>query len=466
MPDEVPTPEHTSGERSARGGRIVKISVVAAVACAGLLGWRLFGRTETAEYTHARVDRGDVVKTISATGKLEAVVTVEVGSQVSGRIAEIQADFNGRVKKGQVIARLDPALFQAQLDQAQANLANAQARLQTAQSAVVNAAASVASAEANRERLNAARQDAGLALGPMQELASTGAVSRREVESAQSVLAQSEAQFQQASAQVDQARAQLLSTRSQVDEARAQVRQNQASVNLAAANLGYSVIRAPIDGVVIARNVDVGQTVAASLQAPTLFLIANDLTRMQVLADIDEADVGQLTEDNKVAFTVDAYPDDVFHGTVSQIRLNPQMAQNVVTYTAVIDVGNPELKLKPGMTANVTATVAESLDVLRAPHAALRFRPERGAGAAESAGGGRRAGGPPGQVVWKIEGKGDLRPVPVNIGITDGTHTAILAGGLEPGDAVVTGQAGAAARNTPAARNPMMPFGGARGGRR
>lgn len=466
MPDDAVTPETDHHRKFFSRGRILKLSVFAAIACAGLVSWRLFGRTGTVTYTQARVERGDVVKTISATGKLQAVVTVQVGSQVSGRIAEIYTDFNGRVKKGQVIAKLDPSLLQAQVDQARANLANAQARLQTAENAVSNAAASVASAEANRERMDAARQDAGRALTPMQEVAGTGAVSRREVESAETVLAQAGAQFQQASAQVEQAKAQLLSARSQVNEARAQVKQTQASVDLALANLGYSVIRAPIDGVVIARNVDVGQTVAASLQAPTLFLIANDLTQMQVLADVDEADVGQLSQDSKVAFTVDAFPEDVFHGTVSQVRLNPTTTQNVVTYTAVIAVQNPELKLRPGMTANVTATVAESLGVVKVPNAALRFQPER----PERAGAGSRGTGPAGarrgQAVWKIEGEGQLRPVPVTLGITDGAHSALLSGDLKPGDAVATGQAGTAGRESSAARNPMMPFGGGRGVRR
>lgn len=452
MPDHLPVEDIAELEGPSRRSRVLKFCAVAAVAAAALLGWRLFGRSETVTYAHVQVERGDVVKTVSATGKLQAVVTVQVGSQVSGRIAELYADFNSRVKKGQIIAKLDPSLLQAQLDQARANLANAQARLETAESAVANAAASVAAAEANRERARAARRDTELALAPLQEVAGTGAVSRREVEAAQAALAQAEAQLQQASAQVDQAKAQLLSTRSQVNESRAQVRQNQAAVELAAANLGYSIIRAPIDGVVIARDVDVGQTVAASLQAPTLFLIANDLTRMQVLADIDEADVGQLTEGTGVAFTVDAYPDDVFEGAVSQVRLNPQTVQNVVTYTAVIDVSNPEMKLKPGMTANVTATVAESRKVLKVPNAALRFRP---AGATA----------PRGPVVWKLEEKGEPRPVPVSLGITDGTHTALLSGDLRPGDAVATGQTGGGAGAQPAA-NPMMPFGGARGGRR
>lgn len=474
--------EHTalpeSTETHPRRKRILKLSGLALAVAAGLVGWRLFGRNEAPVYSHSAVGRGDVVKTISATGKLQAVVTVEVGSQVSGRISEIHADFNSRVKKGQIIARVDPSLFQAQLDQARANLANAQARLQTSENAVGNAQANVSSAEANRDRMRVARTDAESAWRRMNEIATTGAVSAREVEAAQAMGAQSDAQLQQAEAQVEQAQAQLRSARSQVNEARAQVKQMTASVDLAAANLGYSIIRAPIDGVVIARNVDVGQTVAASLQAPVLFLIANDLTQMQVLADIDEADVGQLGDDSKVNFTVDAYPNDVFRGTISQIRLAPQTTQNVVTYTAVVDVSNPELKLRPGMTANVTAIVAESRDVLRVPNAALRFRPnlggEAGATPVRSGSGVERKGtrdrtapgGPPTHTIWKLNEKGELRPVEVAVGVTDGVNTEVLSGDLNPGDLVATGQISAqSASSAPAARNPMMPMGG-RGGRR
>jgi HlyD family secretion protein len=440
-----------------RRKRILKLAGLAAILSAPLLGWKVLDRDEPVQYTTAAVERGDIVKNISATGKLQAVVTVQVGSQVSGRISQLYADFNSLVKKGQIIARLDPSLFQAQLDQARGNLANAQARLRTAQNAVANAQASLSAAQANRNRLQAARDDAQRAHGRMDDILNTGAVSEREVEAAAATVAQSSAQLEQANAQVEQAQAQLLSAQSQVDEAKAQVQQTQASVNLATANLGYTVIRAPIDGVVIARNVDVGQTVAASLQAPTLFLIANDLTQMQVLADIDEADVGQLSVDNKVTFAVDAYPRDVFEGRVAQIRLNPQTVQNVVTYTAVVDVSNPELKLKPGMTANVTATVAETRNVLTVPNAALRFRPETATA---------EAGRERGQAVWKTDAKGKLERVAVKTVVTDGSRSEIVAEALNPGDMIITGQTTRTASvNAPAARNPMMPA-GPRGGRR
>ena len=453
MSQETYTPET---RRSVWRKRLLKGLALTGVVVAASLGWRLFGKTDTPVYTAARLERGDIAQTITATGTLQAVVTVQVGSQVSGTLSTINVDFNSRVKKGDVIARIDPSLFQAKLDQAKGNLASAQAALETARNSVVNAQAAVAAAEASRERTSVAQSDAVRAHKRLTELLPTGAVSTRDVEAAEATLKQSDAQLQQAAAQLDQAKAQLLSERSRVNQAEAQVKQMEAAVQLASVDVNNTIIRSPIDGVVIARNVDVGQTVAASFTAPVLFLIANDLTQMQVLANIDEADVGQLTAESKVSFTVDAYPRDVFRGAVSQIRLNPQTVQNVVTYTAVIDVHNPELKLKPGMTANVTATVAERNDVLKAPNAALRFRPP----AAPETKAGRR-----GQAIWKVEKDGNLRPVPVTVGLSDGTHSEITSSQLKPGDQVAIGQNDGKQASAAAARNPMMPFGG-RGGRR
>jgi HlyD family secretion protein len=217
----------------------------------------------------------------------------------------------------------------------------------------------------------------------------------------------------------------------------------------------HTVIKAPIDGVIVSRNVDVGQTVAASLQAPTLFLIANDLTKMQVLADIDEADVGLLAPDSRVTFTVDAYPSETFGGRIQQIRLSPQTIQNVVTYTAVIDVDNPEQKLKPGMTANVTATVAERKNVLSVPNSALRFRPE-----GDSAPAARR-----GARVWRIAGQA-LEPVDIRTGLTDGISTEVLSGDLREGDSIATQAQQTGAGQRAGAQRSTFPLGGARGGRR
>jgi HlyD family secretion protein len=295
----------------------------------------------------APITRGDVVDTVGATGTLQAVTTVQVGSQVSGNISWLGADFNSIVKKGQVIARLDPSLFQAQLQQARANLGQSQA--------------SLAKAKSDLERMKVMLVDAQQKYTRAKELA------------ARQLLPQSD--LDAAKIAVDSAQASLAAQEATVNQAQAAVNQSQASVNQNQVNLDHTVIEAPIDGIVTQRSVDVGQTVAASMQAPTLFIIAADLTKMQVNASIDEADVGRIRPKQHVTFRVDAYPTEDFHGTVAQIRLQPVVVQNVTTYGTVIDVPNTDLKLKPGMTANVKVEIAKKTDVLRVPNAALRFRP-------------------------------------------------------------------------------------------
>lgn len=400
----------------------------------------------------ARVERGTVSKTVSATGRLQALTTVQVGTQVSGTISEIYVDYNTEVKKGQVIARLDPSQLQAQLTQATANQTGAQASVQTAQSSVLSADAAVESAKANLDRLQSVVDDAQRTFDRTKEMVASGVSPRRDLETAQAALAQAAAQRQQGLAQVNQARAQAQSARSQLQQAQAQAAQASASVQLASINLEHTVIKTPIDGTIVARNVDVGQTVAASLQAPTLFLIANDLTRMQVLADIDEADVGQLQPQGRVSFTVDAYPTETFEGRISQIRLAPQTVQNVVTYTAVIDVANADLKLKPGMTASVTATVAERPNVLTVPNAALRFRPD-GAAPAQRSGGG---------TVYRVNGSG-LEPVRVRVGLTNGTSTELAGGDLREGDTIAVASAQSSSQTRSSAPKGGIP--GMTGGR-
>jgi HlyD family secretion protein len=283
--------------------------------------------------TTAAVTRGDVVDTVGATGTLQAVKTVQVGTQVSGTIQALYADFNSLVKKGQVLARLDPSLFQTQIEQARANLIRAQADL---------------------ERLKVGLDDARTKLARAQELSSRQLIPASDLETAQVNVRSIEAQIRSSEAQVTQA---------------------QASLNQNDVNLQHTVITAPIDGLVISRNVDVGQTVAASMQAPTLFVLAADLTQMQVVANLDESDVGRIRPGQHVSFRVDAYPADAFDGSVSQVRLQPIVQQNVVTYATVIDVPNPALKLKPGMTANVNIEINKRTNVVRVPNAALRFRP-------------------------------------------------------------------------------------------
>ncbi|MBI3262783.1 MAG: efflux RND transporter periplasmic adaptor subunit, partial [Acidobacteria bacterium] len=293
--------------------------------------WRT--TNDTVEVSTAPVVRGDVVSTVGATGALEAVTTVQVGTQVSGIIKELNVDFNSIVRRGQVIARLDPSLFETQIEQARANLVRSQADV---------------------ERLRVTVEDAKTKLTRAEELSSRNLIPRSELESAQVAVKAADAQLRSAQAQVTQA---------------------QASLNQNQVNLEHTVISAPIDGIVISRSVDVGQTVAASLSSPTLFIIAADLTKMKVSASVDEADVGRIRPAQHVRFRVDAYPTEEFTGTVLQVRLQPVVVQNVVTYATVIDVPNPELKLKPGMTANVTIEVARRGDVVKVPNSALRFRP-------------------------------------------------------------------------------------------
>ena len=364
--------------------------------------------------TTVKVTRGDVVDVITASGTLEAVTTVQVGTQVSGTVRELLADFNDIVRKGQVIARLDPSLFQTQVDQARANVIRAQADVQ---------------------RLDIALADARTKLARATQLSDKRLIAQTELE--------------MADVNVRSAVAQLAS-------ARAQVTQAEASLNQAQVNLDHTVISSPINGIVIARSVDVGQTVAASMQAPTLYVLAADLTRMRVNAALDESDIGRVQQGQMVSFRVDAYPGEQFEGRVSQVRLQPVVSQNVVTYVTVIDVPNPDLKLKPGMTAAVSIEVARRNDVLQIANAALRFRPPSDAVAASgqparapnAGSAGRSAAqtahaaapavpGSGGATVWQYV-QTRLQPVAVQTGISDGVVTEIVQGVLNIGDEVVT----------------------------
>ncbi|SUZ57672.1 uncharacterized protein METZ01_LOCUS10526, partial [marine metagenome] len=313
-----------------------KLLVFVVLVGAGITAYGYLG-FNTAEFvpevSTVTLTRGDVVDTVGATGALEAVTTVQVGSQVSGIIEYLYADFNSIVREGDVIARLEPSIFETQIEQAQANLARS---------------------EADVERLRVTLDDATNQLARSEDLAARELISTIELEAAQVT---------------------VRSAAAQLKSAEASVVQSQASLNQNQVNLDHTVITAPIDGIVIARQVDEGQTVAAGMSAPELFIIAADLTEMQVIANIDESDVGRIRPGQPVTFTVDAYAAEEFDGTVSQIRLEPVVLQNVVTYATVIDVPNNELKLKPGMTATVTLEIARSEDTLRVPNAALRFRP-------------------------------------------------------------------------------------------
>ena len=316
-------------------GRIKWTIALAALAAAsiGVVAYRRAHQTPPARFLTTSVERGRIVARVTATGTLSALVTVQVGAQVSGRIAEIHVDFNSPVKKGQVIAKIDPQLFQAALEQAKATVAQEAAQYQQAQVTYH----------------------------------SLDLIRLRDRELRKSNL------FAQQQVDTDEAAADA--AKANIDVQAAQMQQAKATLHTAQVNLDYTTILSPTDGVVISRAVDVGQTVASALQAPTLFTIAKDLTKMQVDTNVAEADVGKLSPGMETSFTVDAYPTEKFKGKVRQIRNAPQTVQNVVTYDAVIDVDNGALKLKPGMTANVTFVYAEKDDVLKVPNAALRFKP-------------------------------------------------------------------------------------------
>jgi HlyD family secretion protein len=426
------------------------------------------------KYRTEVIDRGNVAQTVSATGTLSAVTTVQVGSQVSGIIAQLHADFNSQVKQGQLLAELDPTPFQQTVEQRQADVAKSQV-------------------EVTNNLITLNRQKRLLAAG---------------------LIAQSE---------MDAAKASY-------DAARAQLELSRASLRQAQTNLGYTKIYSPIDGQVVSRAYDVGQTVAASFSAPTLFTIAKDLTKMQVQADVDQSDIGQVKVDELARFTVDAYPDQEFRGRIAQVRLNATVNQNVITYPVMIEVPNPDGKLRPSMTANVTIEVDRVQNVLRVPNAALRFRPEtqegtetKGAAASggnsgngggqsgsgsqwrqrRAEGGGQQqaqtgerpsfergatgmgergqglngvAGGFPGggghrrqtQTVYVIGEKNALRPVKIRTGITDGHFTQVVQvveGTLNPGDKVATGLATSKVEQTGTSSFPGAPGGRPGGGR-
>ncbi len=373
-------------------------------------------------YVTSKVDRGRITAKVTASGTLSAIVTVQVGSQVSGRVAALYADWNSQVKKGELVAKIDPALFQASVAQARANLVAAQGNL----------------AKAKAQAIDAERQ-----YKRNQTLAERKLIAQADLDTSQSTADAAKAQVDAAQGAVEQAKAQLNSTE---------------------VNLAYTDIISPTDGTVIARNVDVGQTVAASLQAPTLFLIAEDLRKMQVDTSVAEADIGKLKPGMKATFTVDAYPNDRFAGTVRQVRNSPQTVQNVVTYDAVIDVPNPDLKLKPGMTANCTFVWAEQDNALRVPNAAMRFRPpaellastpgadaaQGGPGAGAGAALGRSAGArspagaqsdPSRRTVWVLR-DGKPQRVVIRPGVSDGSFTEVAEGDLSEGDLVITDMSG------------------------
>ena len=369
-------------------------------------------RGNAPKYRTARLERGPLTAAVSATGNLNAVTTVLVGSQVSGQIKELHADFNSVVKKGQLIARIDPEIFDAKVNQARgeleaahANVLNQQAQVEKARAEVENARAALAEARAQTAKAQVAVMDARRDLARKQELMGKELIAKSELDTSQaghdSAAAQldsAKAKEQSLAAAINSAQAQARVTEAMLKSSQATVEQRKAALRQAQVDLEHTRISAPVDGVVVSRAVDVGQTVAASLQAPTLFTIAQDLTQMQVDTSVDEADIGRIKLDDRATFTVDAFPGETFVGNVRQIRKAAQVVQNVVTYTVVVGVDNPAGRLLPGMTANVKLVVAEKPSVLKVPNAALRFRPVGAegaapAGAAPGGGGGQRAAG-------------------------------------------------------------------------
>jgi HlyD family secretion protein len=503
---------------------------VALVAAAAAGGWFWWGRgSETGPtYRTGRIDRGDVSDLVTATGTLNAVTQVQVGSQVSGRIAKLFVDFNNQVTEGQVLALIDPAPFEAQLAQAQAAVIRAHAAtLRTSAAVAVSRAnqkiaeADVLVAQANLGKAKVSALNAARTHTRNSELARRTLISRSELDQSQTDQGLGEATVEAARAQLSSSQARAEASKSQVGQAladlesnRGEVAQAEASLQLAKTNLSYARILSPIRGVVISRNVDVGQTVAASFQAPVLFQIADNLERMQIIANVDEADIGRTREGSEVTFTVDAYPQRTFQGKVSQIRLAPIVNQNVVTYNVVVDVENRRLLLKPGMTCNASILVARRAGTLRVPNGALAFTPpdyqsERSSEASIGSGAGRRgqggearsreqggdptaAEGPrgerrqgrradgssgpsrrtsdsdssdlnsphPGRVFVLVNGQ--ARAVPVTIGVTDGSFTELVSGELKEGDEVLVGIAREGAAAAPGGSNPasMLRMGG------
>lgn len=381
---------------------VVIIGVVVLAAVAVYFFWQK--DRSGPKFRTEKVVKGDIVEAVTATGTVNAVTTVLVGTQVSGTVNKIHVDFNSPVKKGQLIAEIDPATFDAQLDQARANVQNARANYEKAEATL-----------ADSKRTQTRNKD----------LFSKGYIAKSDLDTADTNVETNAAQ---------------------AGSAKALIAQAIAAMKISETNLRYTKIISPVDGTVISRNVDVGQTVAASFQTPTLFTIAQDLTKMQIDANVDESDIGRIKVGQAVDFSVDAYPDITFKGTVAQVRSAPITVQNVVTYDVVVKVDNPELKLKPGMTANVTLIIAVKKDVLKVPNAALRFRPVEKE---------RPAGGRKGQAVYIVE-NAKPKKISVTVGTSDGNLTEIVSGELREGQEVILEALGAKDSKSKASGPPRM----------
>jgi HlyD family secretion protein len=443
-PTLIALPRPTGPSRTKWLKWIIAATVVALLAVGGY-AWRV--HTQSAiTYETVPVERGTIQASVTATGTLNAVVDVLVGSQVSGNIKALYADWNTKVTKGQLVALIDPEIFQAQVDQTRATLAAAHSAVVTAGAQVEKAKADNAAAVASEKGTEAnAAKDAATSVnakGQLQRadsLFDDGLIARQDDDTAKATFDSIQAQVTSDHAQSDSAKQAIQSAeagvrvaQSQLASAQAQERQSQAVLDQALINLAHTKITAPVDGTVIARRVDVGQTVAASFAAPTIFEIAQDLTKMQVDTNVDESDIGNIAVGQEAPFTVDAYPGTTFHGQVTNIRQAPISAQNVVTYDVVVAASNPDFKLFPGMTANVTILTARMDDALKVANSAVRFRPSAQVLA--------KAGLQPAQAgkqqLFVLAG-GKLKSVPVTFGLSDGKSTTMTATDLKAGDLVV-----------------------------
>jgi HlyD family secretion protein len=414
----------------------------------GLYTW--FSGSSQPKYVTAVVNRGDIDSTVTTSGSLNAVITVQVGSQVSGNIIALYADFNTKVEKGQLVAEIDPAPFKAAADQATATLNAAKAAALTAGAVVAKSESDLASAEANvaNQKANVAKAQSAIDLakvanGRRQLMVKEGITSQEDADTSKATYDQAVAGMDAALAAVRAAEAATESARKQVevahnqlDQAKAVVQQGEAVLAQAQLNLSHTKILAPVDGTVQSRNMDVGQTVAASFQAPTIFVIAQDLTKMQVDTNVDESDIGRIRLDQPANFTVDAWPGQIFKGRVAQIRQAPINVQNVITYNVVVQVSNPDLKLFPGMTANVTISVGHAANVLKMPKSALRFRPRGMVPKQPASPEAHQA-----QTIYVLDDSGQPVPVSVRTGLSDANYTEVLNGALKQGQQVIVGTA-------------------------
>ncbi|MDZ4252002.1 MAG: efflux RND transporter periplasmic adaptor subunit [Sulfuritalea sp.] len=411
---------------------IIFLLALAALGVGTYAAWRAWdGAADAPRFKLAKVESGPLTAAVSATGTLNPVVSVQVGSQVSGQIKEILVDFNSPVKSGQLIARLDPETYEHRVRQAQADVDAARAGQGVQQAEVARARANLSNAQRDYER--------------KKTLVEKNFISPAERDTAQNTL--------------DAARASLAAAEAQVKNGEAVVRQREAQLAAARVDLERTSIKAPVDGIVVKRSIEPGQTVAASLQAPELFVIAKNLTDMQVETSIDEADVGRVRFGQKASFTVDAFAGRHFEGEVRQVRKAATVVSNVVTYTVVISAANPDLILLPGMTANVRIITAQKDKALKVPNATLRFRPAAAANERKATTAGAVSPAPTSAAaasssgrIWIVDADGKAKPVEVRLGLTDGSMTEIVSGDIKEGQEVIAGQQAATKASGPGPR--------------